>query len=75
MEAPRKLHLKTLIMILIMVLAGPLGNVLLGKAMKQVGPVSLWPPSELLHAFTFACSPPAQYGSELAPSWSFLQPT
>ena len=34
-----------------MVLAGPLGNVLLGKAMKQVGPVSLWPPAELLHAF------------------------
>ena|SRR5271166_6973223 len=51
MESPRKLHLKTLILILIMVLAGPLGNVLLGKAMKQVAPVSLWPPAELLHAF------------------------
>ena len=51
MESPRKLHLKTLTLIFIMILAGPLGNVLLGKAMKQVGPVSLWPPSELLHAF------------------------
>jgi uncharacterized membrane protein len=49
MESPRKLHLKTLILIFIMVLAGPLGNVLLGKAMKQVGPVSPWPPTELLH--------------------------
>jgi drug/metabolite transporter (DMT)-like permease len=39
-------------MILIMVLAGPLGNVLLGKGMKQLGQVHLWPPAELLHAFT-----------------------
>jgi uncharacterized membrane protein len=52
MESPRRLHLKTLILILIMVLAGPLGNVLLGKAMKHVGPVNPWPPTELLHAFT-----------------------
>ncbi|MGA3316027.1 MAG: EamA family transporter [Candidatus Korobacteraceae bacterium] len=35
-----------------MVLAGPLGNVLLGKGMKHVGPVQLWPPAELLHVFT-----------------------
>jgi drug/metabolite transporter (DMT)-like permease len=35
-----------------MVLAGPLGNVLLGKAMKDVGPVTPWPPAELLHVFT-----------------------
>ena len=52
MESPRKLHLKTLILILIMVLAGPLGNILLGKAMKHVGPVAPWPPAELLHVFT-----------------------
>jgi drug/metabolite transporter (DMT)-like permease len=51
MESPRKLHLKTLILILIMVLAGPLGNVLLGKGMKQLGPVSPWPPAKLLHVF------------------------
>src|SRR5664279_5058868 len=51
MESPRRLHLKTFILILIMVLAGPLGNVLLGKAMKQVGPVHPWPPAELLHVF------------------------
>jgi drug/metabolite transporter (DMT)-like permease len=58
MESPRKLHLKTLILILIMVLAGPVGNVLLGKAMKQVGPVTPWPPAELLHAFTRAFTSP-----------------
>jgi drug/metabolite transporter (DMT)-like permease len=34
-----------------MVLAGPLGNVLLGKAMKHVGPVTP-SPAELLHVFT-----------------------
>ena len=52
MEHPRRLHLKTLILIFIMVLAGPLGNVLLGKGMKHVGPVQLWPPAELAHVFT-----------------------
>jgi uncharacterized membrane protein len=51
MESPRRLHLKTLILIFIMVLAGPLGNVLLGKGMKHVGAVQLWPPAELLHVF------------------------
>ena len=51
MESPRRLHLKTLILIFIMVLAGPLGNVLLGKGMNHVGAVRLWPPAELLHVF------------------------
>ena len=51
MESPRRLHLKTLILIFIMVLAGPLGNVLLGKGMKQVGAVQLWTPADLLHVF------------------------
>ncbi|MGA3054239.1 MAG: EamA family transporter [Candidatus Korobacteraceae bacterium] len=51
MESPRRLHLKTLILIFIMVLAGPLGNVLLGKGMKHVGAVQLWPPAELPHVF------------------------
>jgi uncharacterized membrane protein len=51
MEHPKRLHFKTFILILIMVLAGPLGNVLLGKGMKQAGAVKLWPPAELLHVF------------------------
>lgn len=34
-------------MLLIMVILGPLGNVLLGKGMKQVGSAAIWTPSEL----------------------------
>jgi len=36
-------------MILVMVICGPLGNVLLGKGMKQVGAVTIWPASHLFH--------------------------
>lgn len=32
-----------------MVLAGPLGNVLLSKGMKQAGTLAVWPPVEALH--------------------------
>jgi drug/metabolite transporter (DMT)-like permease len=32
-----------------MVIAGPLGNVLLSKGMKQTGQLSIWPPGALLH--------------------------
>ena len=51
MESPSRLHVKTLILIFIMVLAGPLGNVLLGKGMKRMGKVNPWPPAELPHMF------------------------
>jgi drug/metabolite transporter (DMT)-like permease len=47
--AHKPLHLKTFLMILVMVVTGPLGNVLLGKGMKHVGVVAIWPPSQLLH--------------------------
>ena len=36
-------------MILVMIVTGPLGNVLLGKGMKHVGVVATWPPHELFH--------------------------
>ena len=36
-------------MILVMVIAGPLGNVLLSKGMKQAGRLAIWPPTEALH--------------------------
>ena len=36
----RRLHLKTVPMILISIILGPLGNVFLGKGMKSVGPIS-----------------------------------
>jgi drug/metabolite transporter (DMT)-like permease len=35
----RRLHLKTMPLILISIILGPLGNVFLGKAMKGVGPL------------------------------------
>jgi drug/metabolite transporter (DMT)-like permease len=44
-----RLKPKTFFMILVMVICGPLGNVLLGKGMKQVGTIPLWPVSHLLH--------------------------
>jgi|SRR5580704_14695007 uncharacterized membrane protein len=34
-------HFKTYLLILLMVIFGPLGNVLLGKGMKQIGPVNI----------------------------------
>jgi drug/metabolite transporter (DMT)-like permease len=43
------LHFKTYCMILIMVVFGPLGNVLLGRGMKNVSSAVTWAPSELPH--------------------------
>jgi len=39
-------------MILIMILAGPLGNTLLAKRMKSIGPISTSSAGELLHTLT-----------------------
>ncbi len=49
MKSQKSLHLKTFSLILVMVIAGPLGNVLLSKGMKQTGSLVWWPPSEALH--------------------------
>src|SRR5271156_1157377 len=49
MKSQKPLHLKTFLLILVMVIAGPLGNVLLSKGMKQTGSLVWWPPSEALH--------------------------
>jgi drug/metabolite transporter (DMT)-like permease len=43
-------HIKTYLLIGVMIVAGPLGNVLLGKGMKGIGTLAIWPPMELLHA-------------------------
>ena len=51
MTSSAGLHFKTYCMILIMVVFGPLGNVLLGKGMKNVGSAAIWAPSELPHIF------------------------
>jgi len=47
-EGHRLHKARTFLMILVMVVCGPLGNVLLGRGMKQVGAVSIWPVSHLL---------------------------
>jgi drug/metabolite transporter (DMT)-like permease len=49
MTPQKTLHLKTYLLIAVMVIAGPLGNVLLGKGMKRIGEPSIWPPLQLLH--------------------------
>lgn len=46
----RAYHLRTYLLIAVMVVAGPLGNTLLGKGMKHIGEISIWPPQDLLHA-------------------------
>jgi drug/metabolite transporter (DMT)-like permease len=40
---------KTYLFLALMVVLGPLGNVLLGKGMKSIGATSSWNPGELLH--------------------------
>ena len=49
MTPQKPLHLKTYLLIAVMVIAGPLGNVLLGKGMKRIGEPAIWPPLQLLH--------------------------
>jgi drug/metabolite transporter (DMT)-like permease len=49
MTQRRSLHLKTYLLIAVMIIAGPLGNVLLGKGMKHIDDLTIWPPSQLLH--------------------------
>lgn len=48
MNLSSRLHWKTYLLILLMVIFGPLGNVLLGKGMKGVGAASLGTPTEVL---------------------------
>ena len=42
------LHFKTYLLILLMVIFGPLGNVLLGKGMKRIGAASIGTPAAAL---------------------------
>jgi drug/metabolite transporter (DMT)-like permease len=49
MTSQKHLHLKTFLLIAVMVIAGPLGNALLGKGMKQAGKLTIWPPPAALH--------------------------
>ncbi len=51
MTSSAGLHFKTYCMILIMVVFAPLGNVLLGKGMKNIGMAASWAPAQLPHYF------------------------
>jgi drug/metabolite transporter (DMT)-like permease len=42
-----RLHLKTGRLILVITIFGPLGNILLSKGMKGVGPATSWTPAQL----------------------------
>src|SRR5271155_119182 len=49
MTSQKPLQLKTFLLIAVMVIAGPLGNVLLSKGMKQAGTLAVWPLSVVPH--------------------------
>jgi drug/metabolite transporter (DMT)-like permease len=49
MKSSSNLHLKTALLILMMVTFGPLGNALLGKGMKSIGPITIQAFPDLLH--------------------------
>lgn len=49
--SPRGLHLKTIVMIVIMVSLAPLGDMFIGKGMKEVGPMQGWAPGKLWDFF------------------------
>lgn len=51
MQARPGLHLKTYVLIVVIVIFSPLGNVLLGKGMKTVGSAKNWSFADLLHVF------------------------
>ncbi len=48
MKSSLSLHFKTYLLIFLMVIFGPLGNVLLGKGMKRIGAVSIGTPAGAL---------------------------
>jgi drug/metabolite transporter (DMT)-like permease len=50
------LHLKTIVFLLLMVVFGPLGDVFLGKGMRELGELNSWAPADLLHFFARAFS-------------------
>ncbi len=58
MSPSRVLRLKTYVLICAMLVFGPLGDVLLGKAMKKISPLSGWAPASLLRFFFRAFTSP-----------------
>jgi hypothetical protein len=58
MKFPPGLHFKTYLLILLMVIFGPLGNVLLGKGMKRIGAVSIGTPAGAMDALARVVASP-----------------
>jgi uncharacterized membrane protein len=54
----KHLHFKTRLMILIMIMAGPLGNALLSKGMKRIGALTLNSVPDVLHTLQTILSSP-----------------
>ena len=52
MNSSSGLHFKTYALILVMVIFGPMGDVLLSKGMKHVGAISSFTPANLPHLFS-----------------------
>ena len=59
MDSPHRLHFKTFVMILIMIIAGPLGNVMLGKGMQSVGATSIASIYDFVHVVGSILSSPS----------------
>jgi len=51
MKLPANLHLKTFILIFLMALFGPVGDVILSKGMRSIGPLASWAPAAMFDFF------------------------
>jgi uncharacterized membrane protein len=56
MTSSEGLHVKTYMLLLIMATFGPLGDVFLGKGMKNLGAAGAWALSDVAHFFARACT-------------------
>ncbi len=54
MKSQAGLRLKTYVLLVIMILFGPVGDVLLRQGMKRIGAVTTWVPADLFHFFVRA---------------------
>jgi len=61
MKRSGNLHLKTYLMVVLVVLFGPLGNVLVGKGVKSVGALNSWAPRALFEFFWRAFTTPTMW--------------
>jgi drug/metabolite transporter (DMT)-like permease len=58
MNRSHNLHFKTYLLVAVVVVFGPLGNVLVGKGVKSVGALNSWAPAALVSFFWGAFTTP-----------------